>query len=530
MYCSGHLRVLILLAAMLSLGAIAAPARNERLQTVQPSAAQNTKANIPTTINLRWAPRPGVFRYRLQLAADRGFLDIVFDRVVNGNEYRIDDLPPGSYFWRIAPLTNKLGEFSSAAPIEVRKQTESAGMQREPPDSISSKEQTRQRTSTPKLVTPRGGWRAAVGEISQPVLGHLRSRERFELVGINGDGVILALDASGGVAVWSRRLQRTGSIPPGSSVGKVFLVRSRSGLDSVIALSGANVFRIEGDTGRELWRADLPAMAFSGASLNDQRVPEIFLIDNSLQRLFVLDGNGGKLLSQVRLAHRVVGAPVGFDDQGAGRILLAFDNGDIEVRGHAGALERTGNAGSPVTTSPLFINGPRGNLILVGTRSGLTALSADDLRPLGRVAINGDAPRGNLFAADLDRDGAFEVIMMTERGRIVAVNAVDGKTRWESAVGIEGEPAAFADVNSDGVLDVLVAGGQTFALALSGLDGTLVWKDDEPPTAVANHAGPVASRSILAIPTASGTLVIAADPARTGLRAIEFPIARPNRQ
>lgn len=527
MYCPGHLRVLILLATMLSLGAVVARAVNPRLQSVQPPAAEDTQDNIPTTINLRWAPRPGVFRYRLQLASDRGFRDIVFDRVVNGHEYRIDDLPPGAYFWRIAPLTNKLGEFSSATPIEV-KQAESAAAKRQGPD-VSGGEQTRQRTSSSKLVAPRGGWRAAVGEISQPVPGHLRSRERFEVVGINGDGVILALDANSGVAVWSRRLQRTGRIRPRPGEGKVFLVRSRSGLDSVIALSGASVFRIEGDTGRELWRIDLPAVAYNGAALNDSRVPEIFLVDNSLQRLFVLDGNDGKLLAQHRLSHRVVGAPVSFDDQGAGRILLAFDNGDVEVRGHGGVLERSGNAGSPVTTSPLFVSGPRANLVLVGTRSGLTALNADDLRPLGRVAINGDAPRGNLFAADLDRDGSFEVIMITERGRIVAVNAVDGKTRWESAGGIEGEPAAFADVNSDGVLDVLVAGGQTFALALSGSDGTLVWKDDEPPTAVANHAGSIASRSIVAIPSASGTLVIAADPARTGLRAIEFPGARPNR-
>jgi hypothetical protein len=84
-------------------------------------------------------------------------------------------------------------------------------------------------------------------------------------------------------------------------------------------------------------------------------------------------------------------------------------------------------------------------------------------------------------------------------------------------------------VNSDGVLDVLLAGGQTFALALSGRDGTLVWQDDEPITTAANHAASISSRSILAIPSASGTLVIAADSARTGLRALEFPRARPNR-
>src|ERR1044072_395798 len=48
--------------------------------------------NSPTLISLRWGARPGVSRYRLQLASDADFRDIVFDRVVNGTEYRISDL------------------------------------------------------------------------------------------------------------------------------------------------------------------------------------------------------------------------------------------------------------------------------------------------------------------------------------------------------------------------------------------------------------------------------------------------------
>ena len=74
---------------------------------------------------MRWGARPGVSRYRLQLASDSAFADILFDRVVAGNDYQINDLTPGRYFWRIAPLTDRLGEFSSAGVIEAR--TNSAG-------------------------------------------------------------------------------------------------------------------------------------------------------------------------------------------------------------------------------------------------------------------------------------------------------------------------------------------------------------------------------------------------------------------
>ncbi|MFS8085626.1 MAG: hypothetical protein ACMG6H_08355, partial [Acidobacteriota bacterium] len=123
MYCLGHLRVLILTAATILLGMVPALARN--LPGLIDShlaislSSPDANAQSTSTIRVRWGPRPGVTRYRLQLATDRGFADIVFDRAVTGTEYEITDLTPGTYFWRMAPLTNRLGEFSAAAAIEV---------------------------------------------------------------------------------------------------------------------------------------------------------------------------------------------------------------------------------------------------------------------------------------------------------------------------------------------------------------------------------------------------------------------------
>src|SRR2546425_1216369 len=97
MYCSAHLRVLILSATML-LSSFCL-----RAQTIPPSNTQTD--NSSTIVSLRWGVRPGVSRYRLQLARDIGFADIVFDRVVSGAERQITDLPPGRYYWRIATLT-----------------------------------------------------------------------------------------------------------------------------------------------------------------------------------------------------------------------------------------------------------------------------------------------------------------------------------------------------------------------------------------------------------------------------------------
>jgi hypothetical protein len=143
-----------------------------------------------TAVHLRWGERPGVSRYRLQLAADANFGDIVFDRVINGNQTEIGDLPPGNYFWRVAPLTGTLGHFSSAGRIEIKPPANSPGPSPASSGNLSA--------STTAIVTS-GGWRAAVGDIPRPLLAHLRSPDRLDVVGTSSEGVTLAIDVTNGI-------------------------------------------------------------------------------------------------------------------------------------------------------------------------------------------------------------------------------------------------------------------------------------------------------------------------------------------
>jgi outer membrane protein assembly factor BamB len=510
MNCSAHLRVLVLTATIILPSPTSVLAQNEQSQS-------GSQADTTTTVHLRWGSRTGISRYRLQLARDLGFSDIVVDRVVSGNDYQIDDLSPGKYFWRIAPLTTKLGEFSSVGSIEV---LESAKPLSNPPPVNDS---SRTKTSTADPVLTRGGWRAAVGYIPRPVLANLRSSDRPDVVGINSDGVLFALDSVSGVSLWSLRgrKQNAHQVPDVPLISAPLLLRSRSGLHNIVVLYGTVVEAIEGASGRQLWRVTLPTTTSSGAVISDGRVSKILVVDSSRQRAFVVDGSNGNIHAQIRLPHRVIGAPISIDDQSA-RVMIAYDSGQVEVRNMAGAVICSGDSGSPATTPPLFIKDRSRDLILVGTKAGLTALAADDLRPLGMLATKDDAPRGTLAAQDLDGDGSPEVIMMTDRGRVVAVNAAEGRTLWETTVGNDGETVAFVDVNEDRVFDVVVAGDQSFALALSGRDGSVVWKDNQV-TLVENRLAELAPRSIVAMPFGSGALVIVDDSSRTGLRAIEFP-------
>ncbi len=181
MFYQGHLRPFLLIAAILLGVAVHTAA--------QPPIAAPTP-NGGTTVHLRWGKRPGVLRYRLQLAQNRNFTDIVFDRVVTGEEITITELPAGKFFWRIAALTTTLSNYSAAAEIVIVPTDATTQPKVEP---------------APSTVIARGGWQATVGEINRPVLAHLRRSDQFDVVGTNAQGVTYALDAMTGIALWSFR-------------------------------------------------------------------------------------------------------------------------------------------------------------------------------------------------------------------------------------------------------------------------------------------------------------------------------------
>jgi len=454
------------------------------------------EAQSPTIVTVRWGARPGVSRYRLQLAQDASFSDIVFDRVVNGHEYRISELAPGRYFWRVASLGTGVGGFSSAGVIEIPREP----LTKEPDNAIRAV----------------AGWYAAIGNVASPVLARLRSPNAFDVVARNSDGNVFALDVSNGVALWTwrpnaRSLKAAGVVPPIS-------VPSRNGLDDVLVVSGDVAVLIEGRSGRDLWRSSLPGYAAKAAAFNSQ----IYFIDNALRTVFVVGSTDGKLLASVTLPRPAVGAPAILESHQA--VMVALDDGRIAVIDQKGKLAKMADAASPATTAPVFVRNARGGLVLVGTKTGLTALDATELKPLGRITLKDEAPRGTLSVRDLDGDGVAEVILVTDRGRIIVAKSDEGKILWQSDIRTS-ESIAFADVNGDRVLDLLMNGREGFAMALSGRDGALLWK--EQITANANHAGSATERAMLIAPTPGRVLLISGDSSRGGLRAVEFSKSNP---
>ncbi len=478
-------------------------------------------AQTKTSLHLRWPTQEGVLRYRLQLARDEKFQDIVFDRAVFGTEYVVTELGPGKYFWRYAPAVKETGTFTPARPIEiVEDAATNAGGDATPP-------------RTPNTLTPAAntGWRTTTGSVARPLIAHLRSASSSDVVGVNADGMVYALDGTNGVALWTARFRPSAKRgePTGSGGAPVFtpvLVEGRDNLTNVVVAFDGGVRVIEGSTGRELWRATLANRVLGGAvAAPAGGGARALLVVGDNATLTALDPATGKILSETKLDGAIVAAPTVFPAGGGSAVALALAGGTLDVRDHAGQRLRFLKMDTTITTPPLFVTTPRTTIVLVGTENGLISLNAEDLKPLGRIATESDAPTGTLAAADLDGDGAPEVLMLTRRGRLVAVGTTDGKIKWYTPGATDASSAAFADLNNDGVLDVLVAGGQDFARGFSGRDGSLIWKAEEEARGNAQGTEAGHARALVTGTFGNGgaAYVVGTDTAGTGLRAVGLP-------
>jgi outer membrane protein assembly factor BamB len=338
------------------------------------------------------------------------------------------------------------------------------------------------------------------------------------------------IDSSNGVALWAARFrpnakrgESTGN--GGAPAFQPILIDGSNGLMNVVVAFDGGVRALEGATGRELWRATLMNAPLSGVVATPEGGGAKKLLIASNKSLTILNADNGQTVSEVKLDASLVAAPAQFPLSSGVGVILALEGGMLDVRNSNGERVRALKMDTSITTPPLVVTGPRGMLVLVGTENGLISLNAEDLKPLGRIATENDAPAGMLATADLEGDGTPEVILITRMGRIAAINTTDGKIRWYNTGATDAVTATFADLNNDGVLDVLVAAGQDFAQGFSGRDGTLIWRAEDEAKGNSPASTPNQSRALVAIPSGNGSnaFVVGTDTAHTGLRAISLP-------
>jgi outer membrane protein assembly factor BamB len=490
----------------------------------QPAAAtpaSNAAAQSPVSLKLKWAAKPRVRRYRLQVALDEKFTDIVFDRAVVGLEQEVTGLQPGKYYWRVAPATPETGRYSAPALVEAT-----------PPAPLTP--------VAPVLTVMRPpanvGWQAVIGAVARPYSARLRAGKNFDLIALNSDGAVYALDGTDGSALWTARPREkaaggeTKETKGSDNIFTPLVVPASAESRSIVVVAFAEGVRgLDGETGRELWRTPLAGRPSGGTVAQmqgDAGASDFAIATTDPNMLYVLDGKSGGIVSLTKLGAVLIGAPIPFSHGEVRGIAYALENRHLDIRRRDGALVRSIKFDVPFTTPPLVLATVRGTLVVIGTEHGLLFFEGSELKPLGRITTEKDAPRGRLTAADLDNDGTIEIAMITQSGR-VAVISTAGKVNWAAEGATDAYMATFVNLNNDGVLDVVAAAGASFALGFSGRDGTLLWRADENPKANAATAGVL--RTLTGSISGTGVpLLVGGDANRFAVRAVGLPSSAGN--
>lgn len=499
---------------------------------VQRQTPPRAAAEQAAETTLRWSARGAVKRYRLQVARDPKFNDIIFDGAVVGLERRVT-LPPGRYYWRVAPAPKETGRFTAPELVEVGRSEPTPLLPPQP--AVSPRPLPAATPAAPPLMRPPAnlGWQTATGPVSGPIAARLRPGQPPDVIAVNAEGTVFALDGSNGAALWTARFnpgrRPAAAGPPDAPGPNVFMpvVLKRQGEKPAVLVAFTEGVRLlDGETGAELWRAKLMGRPVSGcaAELNsDESVQEAVVVTDDPATMYVLDSATGAVTGQTKLDGAAVGPPIPFQEGNERGIAITLAGARLEVRRADGnRLRPSVKYDVPFVTPPLVITGSRGTIIIIGTEHGLLFLKGD-MKPLGRISTEDDAPRGRIAAADIDGDGLLEIVMVTRRGRLALITG-DGKIRWSTQGARGAYRAAFADLNRDGVLDVLIADEGVFARGFSGRDGRLIWQADEEPKTAAGAGGEgVFLRSIAVRPAEGAPLVVSNDPVRGVLRAVGLP-------
>jgi outer membrane protein assembly factor BamB len=182
--------------------------------------------------------------------------------------------------------------------------------------------------------------------------------------------------------------------------------------------------------------------------------------------VYVLDASSGKV-------RRKIGVPgKGDKDVGGvavdgGHVVFTTDNEQVvKARLSDGAVAWTAKLSGKVRPAPALadLDGQGAKDVVIGDEGGtLHALDGDTGKPLWTQTTdeNDYGARGFVAAAavaDLDGDGKDDVVAGARDGALVAYHGTDGATLWreESDSGIHASPS-FVDLDGDGRLEVLAA-------------------------------------------------------------------------
>ena len=455
--------------------------------------------------HIQWKPEPGVQRYRLQISTDDRFNDVMFDKVVTGREYIPRNLAPGRYYWRVGPTNSK--RFLRIGQLVVTKEAAYGG-------------------GVYRVPVP--GWVATTGDVSAPIAAQLRLDRDPDFLVTNAAGTVYALDSARGITLWTAHYASTATAAPSQPRRFVPVVANLGDNTTLVIVAFEKGLRaLDGLSGKEAWQVELPAGIVGGlaADLDDQLGSEVYVTEDSTNQLILLNGQNGQVKLAIKLNAAPLGPPVALTTKSFRGIVTPLGSNALEVRDVDGKYVLTIRLGVELTTAPITAETSAGVVLMVGTKIGLMMFDTDRFEALRRASIEvGHYPSGPLAVVDVDGDKHSDrIVLITNLGRVAAVNPSDGKIEWFADGFNSSGSLAFGDLNQDGWLDVVVPDSKNFAVGLSGKDGSRMWESSGPEGSTVSTNSETTVRKLATATLKDGRIIVVGnDPSASGLRALEL--------
>ena len=376
------------------------------------------------------------------------------------------------------------------------------------------------------------------------------------LVDVNGDGhpdvvvgsndrVLRAIDGKTGAILWTHTF--------GGVIGGAAMLAPLDGdavPDAVVIAGDHRLSAVSGATGKLLWTAEgtVDGVAEPIGDIDGDGVPDGVCVTASYEALRAFSGKTGRWLWTLPVASHLWPMPVVVDLHGETGVVVASPAQVWVVSARDGrplwGLRPGGVMTAPPTVADIdgdgtadlvpvmadvliAVSGTLGDHRWAGVTAGVVAtrpvlqvakagpplvIAASQDRGVRAYDAASGAPRWTFDAgapviagpalADLDGDGLADVVIATSDGRLAAISGRGDRRLWERDPGglVEALPL-LADVDGDGVADALVGTSEKTVAALSGRDGHVLWT--APVSAPVN--GALAQADIGGVPAVVAT-------------------------
>ena len=169
-------------------------------------------------------------------------------------------------------------------------------------------------------------------------------------------------------------------------------------------------------------------------------------------------------------------APVVADIDGDGRdeILVAGREEMIAIGKKGNELWRRHTRGRFMTYPAVLNRAGKSALIYAADNRGLFTCLDGFGQVVWQAELNAGAEWSASVVADLDGDGATEVVQADGEGTVWVFAALTGAVRWQASVSGKPVSPAVGDLSGDGKKEIVVMSNDGILSAIAG-DGSLLW-------------------------------------------------------